>query len=76
MVVMTAIKQNIVGSYTFHTNQVLFQLSLPIYTQTITEKYQNLFQYVYFCTYVGHLHHPIFFAIKTALKITKLKIYF
>ena len=46
-----------------------------IYTQTITEKCQNLLQYVYFCTYEGNLHDPIFFAIKTALKIIKLKIY-
>ena len=48
-----------------------------IYTQTnITEKCQNLLQYVYFCMYEGNLHVPTFFAIKTALKITKLKIYF
>ena len=26
-------------------------------------------------TYEGHLHDPIFFATKTAFKITKLKIY-
>ena len=31
-----------------------------IYTQTITEKCQNLLQYVYFCMYKGHLHDPIF----------------
>ena len=73
---MAAIEQTIIGSCTFHTNQVLFQLDMLFYTRTITEKCQNLLQYVYFCTYEGHLHDPIFFAIKTALKITKLKIYF
>ena len=45
-----------------------------INTQPITEKYQNLMQYVYFRTYEGYLHDPIFLAIKTALKITKLKL--
>ena len=29
--------QNIVGCCTFYTNQVLFQLGMLIYTQTITE---------------------------------------
>ena len=57
---MAAIEQNIVGSCTFHTNQVLFQLGMLIYTQTITEKCQNLLQYVYFCTCEGHLQDPIF----------------
>ena len=67
VVAMAAIEQNIVGSCTFHTNQVLFQLGMLIYTQAITEKCQNLFLYVR-RTY----SRP---AIKTALKITKLKIY-
>ena len=49
-----------VESCTFHTNQLLFQLGMLIYTQNITEKCQNLLQYVYFCTYEGHLHDPIF----------------
>ena len=52
---------------TFHTNQVLFQLGMLIYTQTITEKCQNLLQYVYFCTYEGHLHDLIFFRNKNCL---------
>ena len=68
---MAAIEQNIVGSCTFHTNHVLFQLGILIYTQlgmlintkNITDKCQNLLKYVCFCTY-GHLHDPIFFAIK------------
>ena len=67
---MAAIEQNIVGSCTFHTNQVLFQLGILIYTQLgmlintkTTDKGQNLLKYVCFCTY-GHLHDPIFFAIK------------
>ena len=73
VVAMAAIEQNIVGS--FQTYQVIFQLDMLIYTQTITEKCQNLLQYVYFCTYEGHLYDPIVFAIKTAYKITKLKSY-
>ena len=47
---MAAIEQNIVGSCTFHTNQVLFQLGILIYThfgmlintKNITDKCQNL----------------------------------
>ena len=31
---------------------------------------------IFLHVYEGHLHDPIFFAIKTAFKITKLKIYF
>ena len=50
MVAIAGIVKNIVGSCTFHTNQVLFQLGMLIYTQSITEKCQNLF-----CTYEGHI---------------------
>ena len=65
--------QNIVGSCTFHTNQVFFQPGMLIYT--ITKSCQNLLQYVYLCTYERHLYDPIYFKIKTALKIIRLKIY-
>ena len=64
---MAAIQQNIIGSCTFHTNQVLFQLGMLIYTSTITETCQNLLQYVYFCTYEGYLHDR-FFRNKNCLK--------
>ena len=73
---MAAIEQNIVGSCTFHTNQVLFQLGMLIYTQTITEKCQNLLQYVhvYFCMYEGHRSsRPNFFRNKNCFKNHKIE---
>mgnify|MGYP003691590325 CR=1 FL=1 len=74
---MAAVEQNIAGNCTFHTNQVLFQLGMLIYTQTITEKCQNLLQYVYFCMYEGHRSsRPDFFRNKNCIYNHKLKIYF
>ena len=64
--------QYIVGSCTFHISTQYANLHSNYNRKTS----ELIAIYVYFCTYEGHLHEPIFFAIQTTLKITKMKTYF
>ena len=68
---MAAIEQNIVGSCTFHTNHVIFQLGMLIYTQNFNRKY--VYCNMYISVRTKDIFTADFFAIKSALKIVQIE---